>query len=130
MESKEETSPIEMKPKIETLESESPPAQSAPPSVIKRLQITTAGTIVAKTDDQPPEPSTEEIVNTSTSTLQEVSANDHPVGLQEIAQNPDIIQQETATNQFAESAGYTVSIPIESFQSQADFPQQGTFVVG
>lgn len=128
MECKEENSPSEIKPKIETTENETPPAQSTPPSVIKRLQITTAGTIIEKIDDQPPEASTEEIVNTSTSTPQDQSPEEQTAGLQEIAQNTEIIQQE-APNQFVERQPYTVTIPGENFQTQEDFSQQQVYVV-
>lgn len=128
MECKEEGSPIEIKPKIETIDAQPPPTQSTPPSVIKRLQITTAGTIVEKNDDQPPEPSTEEVVNTSSSTPQEQSPEDQTVSLQEISQNPEIIQQE-APNQFVERPPFTATIQAENFQGQGDFSHQEIYLV-
>lgn len=129
MEAKEENSPNEIKPKIETMESEPPLTQPAPPTVIRRLQITPSGTIVENNDDQPPEASTEEVVNTSSSTPQEQSPIDRKVDLQEAGPYQEIIQQE-AHEQFAEKTPYTVSIPAENFTAQGDFAEQGvSFVV-
>lgn len=123
MECKEENSPSEVKPKMETTEIEPPPPQQTPPTVIRRLQITSAGTIVENTEEQPPEPSTEEVVKTSASTPQDQSPIEQKVDLQEAGQYQDMIQQ-NAQGQFVEKQQtYTVTIP-ENFSSQGDFSEQ------
>lgn len=121
MECKEENSPNDVKPKLETTESEPPPPppQQTPPTVIRRLlQINDAGDIVVNTEEAP-EASTEEVVKTSASTPQQQSPIEQKVDLQDAGQYQEMIQQ-NAQGQFVEKQ----SVYIANFAPQGDFSEQ------
>lgn len=123
MEIKEEASSLDTKPKLEGADAEPPPVQTSIPTVIRRAQITPAGTIIENTDDQPPDASTEEVVNTSGSPSQQ-SPVEQKVELQDDGHyTTQIIHQETHEIQevipenFSTQGGYApsflISIPHE-----------------
>ncbi|XP_072379797.1 uncharacterized protein [Diabrotica undecimpunctata] len=122
MDSKDEQnpSPEEVKPKIDTSDTDSQPPQVSVTSgggVIRRNFITTAGTIVETNEEQPPEPTTEEIVNTENSTPQEQSPVEHKIEPTETTTYQEL-HQTHQREQFTEPKQYTVEMPAESFSGQ------------
>ncbi|CAH1975779.1 unnamed protein product [Acanthoscelides obtectus] len=132
MEKQEEQarSPTEIKPKVEVVDQteqqpEKPPEQPlgdkgeeklAPPTVIRRHFITREGTIVENTEDQPPEATTEEVVNTASSTPQELSpAGSQKAEPQEATAYNEILHPEATQEQFAEIAA------SEGYQAQPEY---------
>ncbi|XP_028154852.1 GATA-binding factor 6-B isoform X2 [Diabrotica virgifera virgifera] len=123
MDSKDEQkpSPEEVKPKIDTSDTDSQPPQISVTSgggVIRRNFITTAGTIVETNEEQPPEPTTEEIVNTENSTPQEQSPVEHKIEPTETTTYQDLRMETHQREQFTEPKQYTVEMPAESFSGQ------------
>lgn len=115
METKEENSPAR-EPKAEVRDSETPPSQVqvAPPSVIRRHQ--TAHVPVENNDDQPPEVSNEEIVN---------SVQDNQIEHNEVPKTtPYILQQEPQDNFEEKPITYTISIPENHYGTSGTFSDQ------
>nr|CAI5833005.1 unnamed protein product [Callosobruchus analis] len=126
-------SPTEVKPKVETPSNieqqqlQKPPEQSpngeeeekpSPPTVIRRHFITREGTIVENTEDQPPEAAAEEVVNTASSTPQELSpADPQKAEPQEATAYNEILRPEATQEQFAEIAA------SEGYQTQPEYTQ-------
>lgn len=100
----QQTSPAKVEPKEETSEVNCEPTLTAAgPGVIRRNFITTSGTIIETSEEQPPEPTTEEVVNTAGSTPHEQSPSEHAT-------------EPTETNIIV--GGVTaVGIPTENFQN-------------
>lgn len=116
MEPKEEQqhSPEEIKPKVAALETDPQPTQNNGTGVIRRNFITPAGTIIESNEEQPPEPTAEEIVKTSASTPSPV---EQKVERTETTTYSEILTQEQR-EQFPDTKPYAIEMPAENFENQ------------
>ncbi|CAG9853617.1 unnamed protein product [Phyllotreta striolata] len=125
MDSKEEkqASPENVKLKTEASEPEAPPAQATATGVIRRNFITPAGTIVETNEEQPPEPTTEEVVKTTSSNPSPAEQKTEPA---EIVYTAEVLPQEQR-EQFADAKSYAVEMPAENFPNPS-FTQDISYV--
>ncbi|CAG9814281.1 unnamed protein product [Phaedon cochleariae] len=96
-----------------------PLASTSATTVIRRHFITPAGTIVDN-ENQPPEPSNEETVNTATSTPREQS----PVEYKAEPAEPAEPAYQELPQQFEDTKTYAVEMPAEAYQTHETFAQE------